>query len=133
MIRKGVPKSVAAAKLKIHRVTIFNWLKEADEIVTPKTPKDRLLIMVRDGILQARAEFCETCVENIQKAAPADWRAAAFLLERRMPQDFSERKSIETTINQSPVQKALDTLPELDESGLRSSPAPMDSEGGADE
>jgi len=70
--------------------SIRNWLKrgaeydkaiEAGEI--PAWPADDQFSAFRRDLLQAEAEFENSLVQNIVSAGADDWRASAWLLERR--------------------------------------------------
>ena len=47
-----------------------------------------------DTVSRARADSALRLVSQITLQAPTDWRAAAFLLERRFPDDYGKRSEV---------------------------------------
>ena len=45
-------------------------------------------------LYRARADSAMRLVSQITLQAPTDWRAAAFLLERRFPEDYGKRTEV---------------------------------------
>ena len=45
-------------------------------------------------LYRARADSAMRLVSQITLQAPTDWRAAAFLLERRFPDDYGKRSEV---------------------------------------
>lgn len=82
-ISRGMTRRAACAMVGIHENTIRRW--ELDEEDSEFGERLRLA-----GLLaQAHWE------ESIHTAAHDDWRAAAWLLERRDPENWSKRQRIE--------------------------------------
>lgn len=79
-LRAGSTREAAAAHAGIDRTTLFRWL-------------------ARDAGLRARVEKAETdmevrCVAGILQAGGEDWRALAWVLERRRPKAFGRAAAI---------------------------------------
>ena len=75
----GCTREAAAGHAGIHRTTLYRWLEN-------------------DPGLRARVEKAEADVEvrlaaQIVQAAPVDWRAAAWLLERRRPASYGRAQA----------------------------------------
>jgi hypothetical protein len=75
----GCTREAAAGHAGIHRTTLYRWLEN-------------------DPGLRARVEKAEADVEvrlaaEIVQAAPDDWRAAAWMLERRRPGSYGRAQS----------------------------------------
>ena len=73
-LQKGVPRHTAATVAGIDRTTFWRWL--ADDA------------SLRSDVEQAEAAGELALLENINEAAKVDWRAAAWWLERRRPEDY---------------------------------------------
>ena len=75
----GCTREAAAGHAGIHRTTLYRWLEN-------------------DPGLRARVEKAEADVEvrlaaEIVQAAPDDWRAAAWMLERRRPTSYGRAQA----------------------------------------
>ncbi len=75
----GCTREAAARHAEIHRTTLYRWLE-------------------RDAAIRIRVEKAEADVEvrlaaQIVQAAPDDWRAAAWLLERRRPAGYGRAQA----------------------------------------
>lgn len=110
--RKGLPRRDVAGIGGIHRRTLTKWLSEGapdDDGTYPDTAKGKLAQRVD----QAEAEWAQQQVETIEKHAksgsPSGWQAAAWLLERRRPEDWARQSSSKlevTGANGGPVELA---------------------------
>lgn len=83
-LRAGNTRRAAAAHAEIHHATFYRWL---DEDAT-----------FRDGVEKAEAD-AEVRFEAIVARAAQDgtWQAAAWWLERRRFNDYSQRQKVEMT------------------------------------
>lgn len=52
---------------------------------------------------KARAEFIQKNLQRIDGHAVDDWKASAWLLERRAPEQFAKRESLEVTHRVAPL------------------------------
>ena len=105
--RKGLPWSVIAAAVGVNRKTLWNWLKDQED-------PHPLIWKLHQEVWQAAAALIKELLDLINQAArggaeyrkirvtktrtiliirriPPDWRAAAWFLERRFPESYSER------------------------------------------
>ena len=73
----------ACALAGLSRKSYYRWLKEAED-----APEGHPLRHFRDTVKEALAEAQHRMLMIIQKAAVKDWRAAAWFLERRCPEDW---------------------------------------------
>lgn len=106
-IRGHVSRVSAAEALGVHRMTLWRWLKygaEAAECAVPGCTADH---HGPDGDLEYR-DFCDlvmraegeaacTMTAHISAQGRVDWRAAAWWLERRLPEEFGEKRSLAIT------------------------------------
>lgn len=83
-VRCGMTYRLAAAKAGVHQDTITDWKEKHSDF------SERLLI--------AEADAAQEALEKIGKAANDDWRAAAWILEHRHPNDYGKTVSEQTII-----------------------------------
>lgn len=76
LVKSGLSVSHAAEKLHVHHTTVGRWRKELPEFDA--------------AILAAEAEFIDSQIANIRRAAKTSWQASAWLLERKWPAFFSQ-------------------------------------------
>jgi hypothetical protein len=93
----------ACAMAGIGRTTFYRWMNEAKNC-----PLDHQLWDFRNTVKKACAVAENRSVVLIQKAAAHDWRAAAWWLERRNPEEYGRRKVIEldTESNSTAIDEA---------------------------
>ncbi len=88
-LRQGMTKEIACSQAGIHRVTLHKWCEAdaelADEVEAAIDVSKAVLINEIKALGQARQ----------------DWRAAAWMLERRWPQEFGAKRDVDVTINKS--------------------------------
>ena len=96
---KGVSIEAAAEAAGVHRNTLYNWLKKAQE-----PDASDLHLKLASEVREAQAVAEETLVEVMRRAAfegsSGDWRAAAWLLARRHPDRWSEKREIQISQEQ---------------------------------
>ena len=88
-LREGLSQAASISQAGIAKTTFYNWLKTDEQF-------------------KADVEAAEDFAEAVQIAqikslgeAKLDWRAYAWLLERRFPDRWSAKRETEVTINQS--------------------------------
>lgn len=95
-VREGFAYKHAAEKAGVSERTLYDWLAKGRE--EPDTPHAQF----SQDIKNAAAEFAGECVANIKAASLDEWQAAAWLLERKHPDQFAaERvrlKALETQV-----------------------------------
>jgi hypothetical protein len=106
-IRCGAPNKVACAAAGIRAETMCVWLRKAEELGKPKE-----YAQFAQSLARARQEGIAARLGIIHKAAKIDWRAAAWLLERDMPDVFSLRFRIEHTVAPSNLGDVIASLRE---------------------
>ena len=92
---RGASKEAAAAAASISLRTFNRWLSRAREEGAPEE-----LTRFADEVEEAmnRAEI--HLLEKIRQAE--DWRASAWILSRRFPDRWSEKRSVEVSTNDRP-------------------------------
>jgi hypothetical protein len=84
LIRVGISKSAACDEVGVFSVdTLTAWEKKA------KDGDERYVDFIRD-VKQAHARSKIELQTTVKKAGAADWRAAAWLLERLHPKEFAQ-------------------------------------------
>lgn len=79
--------------VRVGASTYVHWIKVGEEAAEKDpenlSPWELLCVELVEKTNQAQAKFQEKCLTIIQDATPKTWQAAAWLLERRNPKDFS--------------------------------------------
>src|SRR5436190_9865073 len=90
-IRAGNDMTVAARYAGVHPSTFHAWMRQGDpQGADRRHARQRRF---RENVEQARAESEVHSVTVIAKAGDRQWRARAFLLERRFPERWAALKS----------------------------------------
>lgn len=88
----GLTDKSACEHAGIHPDTFYTWLRSDPDFA--------------ECISRARARFKRIHVRNIIQAGPADWRASAWMLSHRFPDEYADRQMMDT--------RAVDTASPLD-------------------
>lgn len=102
LVRNGAPPTTAAVVCGVPRRTHENWLRKgrADDAPDPYR-------RYADDIQAAVEEYKLGEIGTIHAQGGKDWRAALALLERRFPDEFGERKRVDSRL-QVQVQPMID-------------------------
>ena len=92
-IKCGASNKIACAGAGIHEDTLYGWIEKGRE--RPGSDYAEF----SEKLTRARQEGRISRMAIIQQAARTDWRAAAWLLERDMPDEFSLRYKIEHSVS----------------------------------
>ena len=77
----------------ISETAFYRWQQEC------KTPLQRELV---EGLKRAEADYKNALLENIKKqGAEKDWKAHAWLLERKYPAEFGRVDRLQAEVNQT--------------------------------
>lgn len=116
VIRNGATRTAAALATGISARTMLYWMTrgraELDSINSggvPDSREERYLRLLR-RVESAEGEFETTMVSTIADARNVDWKAAAWLLERRRPHDYGRRSTV-AVVGLSPDEKAASETP----------------------
>lgn len=88
-LKAGNYVETAAEYAGIGKTTFYRWMEQG------KQASRGIYREFRDAVMRARAEAEARNVAIIQKAAPDDWRAAAWWLERAFPDRWGPRQKLE--------------------------------------
>jgi transposase len=80
-LRKGMTKKAAAASGGITYTTLREWEQAFPEFA--------------EALKAAEADSQQELLKKIWTASDQQWQAAAWMLERRWPQDFARRQALE--------------------------------------
>jgi transposase-like protein len=97
LIRGGNYLHHAAAACGINQSTLHDWINKGED---GKKPYDEFA----KAVAEARGASVAALVLTIKKAAPDDWRAASWMLERGHVGDFGAKRVEVTGRNGSPIQ-----------------------------
>ena len=84
-LREGLTKEVACSQAGINSRTLYNWCEDDAELA--------LDVQAAIDVSQA------VLIKAVTSAAFTDWRAAAWMLERRWPGDFAAKRDVEVSVN----------------------------------
>ena len=87
-INAGLTFRLTCARVGVHPGTFYRWLETGEKA---KTGRYREFY---DAVERAKADSALRLVSQITLQAPTDWRAAAFMLERRFPDDYGKRTEV---------------------------------------
>ena len=87
-INAGLTFGLTCARAGVTYATFYNWLEKGE------AAKSGAYSEFCDTVSRAKADSALRLVSQITLQAPTDWRAAAFLLERRFPDDYGKRSEI---------------------------------------
>lgn len=89
-IEQGMPLKQAAAMAGMSYDTLNNWQNRGQNESAP--PEYRQFCQ---QLRHSQAVAMQVHVSSICDAAKRDWRAAAWMLERRFPEDFARQQQLE--------------------------------------
>jgi pyruvoyl-dependent arginine decarboxylase (PvlArgDC) len=84
-IKDGATMQDACAAAMISTATLNDWIKEGGKIA--------------EDIRWAQSKWRRSMAAHIETAAPKDWKAAAWLLERRDPKHYGKLQKVEMNAN----------------------------------
>ena len=87
-INAGLTFGLTCARAGVHPATFYRWLEKGE------AAKSGVFSEFCDTVSRAKADSALRLVSQITLQAPTDWRAAAFLLERRFPDDYGKRTEV---------------------------------------
>jgi transposase len=107
LLRQGVPQQAAAHRSGITEKSFYRWLERGRN--EEKGPYHDFVLAVE----AAHATAETALVLRIQTHSRKDWRAAAFLLERRFPDRWREHRIVETQTTEVDLEKVESRLREI--------------------
>ena len=103
-LRTGATMVAAAAKGGINKSTLYDWLEkgrlEKEAAAARGVEPAGAFAEFADAVMRARAESEVLHLENIAVAGRKDWRAAAWILEKRFPQAYGNKVAVLKSLDQ---------------------------------
>ncbi len=84
----------------VGKTTWYHWLKMGRQFPDKYPQCVKFLNVVRRSTSQVQDEF----VKPIKTAAVSDWKAAAWFLEHRFPQQWAKRDRIDVNFNENDIE-----------------------------
>lgn len=126
-VERGNYVETAAALAGISKTTLYDWMKrgarEADRLDRfpdeEVDPNERPFMDFSNALTRAMAVAEDRDVQNIDKAALEDWKASAWRLERRNPERWGKKESLNAKLEHSGKDGgAIETKSKFDLSNL---------------
>ncbi len=105
-IRVGLPYHLAAEAAGISETVFHEW-QRGD---LPRGADKQLKAQFPEALTRAKGESALRLMALVSTAAPDDWRAAAWILERRFPKDFGKQLLELSGPDGGPMQVEVQTL-----------------------
>lgn len=103
-IRTGIPYKYAASLSGISEASFYAYMAEADKIDKElrkagreATASESIYLELMEAIKKANADSIKKNLKTIQSHSEKEWQAAAWLLERRDPENFGRRDKLAVT------------------------------------
>ena len=87
-INAGLTFGLSCSRAGVHPATFYRWLEKGETANVGRYSE------FCDAVSRAKADSALRLVSQITLQAPTDWRAAAFMLERRFPDDYGRRTEV---------------------------------------
>ena len=110
-ISEGLTQEKAAKLAGIRKETIIDWKKKYPNFL--------------NQLEQKQIEFESGHLRNIKKASKKQWQASAWLLERKIPEEYSEKRQIKI---EAPPILQINLPPDYHPKGLLKETPPIPAE-----
>lgn len=108
-IELGMPLKQAAAMADMSYDTLNHWQKRGENESAPPEYRQFCQLLRRSQAVAMQVHLSSIC-----DASKRDWRAAAWILERRHPEDFARQQQLEHSgPNGTPLMPDPDITPEV--------------------
>jgi transposase len=109
-IRQNLTRNLACKKAGINPGSFSRWMTRARE-ADVSGENDSIYVVFRNKLEKIEAETAAELVQTIETASHKDWKAAAWVVERRHPDDYGKR---ETTVIEGSEERPLEVKTSLD-------------------
>jgi transposase len=92
-VSQGIPIQTIAEMMGVSKSTIYDWRKKG--VDDHAAGRDTLYRNFSDGLTRGLASVRGAMVAKIVKASKTEWRAALAYLERRDPDQWSQKRALE--------------------------------------
>lgn len=113
LIVAGMPRLRACSKLSVSMRTYRRWYENAKE-AAEKEDYENIFFEFIEALDAAESAFIASAIDDIKYAGKKDWRAAAWLLERTFPSEFSKEvgKAASEPVIVATTNEAIQITPE---------------------
>ena len=87
-VKAGMTYRLACVRVDIDESTLYRWLTAGETQVKGQ------FCEFRKEFMRALADSAEVLLNQIRVKAYEDWKAAAFILEQRFPDDYGKRSEV---------------------------------------
>ena len=108
MVRDGVPLSRAGPAVGVDKKTAYNWYNRGKEA------KSGQLRNFYIAVEKARGQCIHDNITIIKAAAPKNWQAAAWTLERLFPHEYGRLERVEAQEEEAITEVEI-IVPELED------------------
>lgn len=107
-VRRGASITLASSSGGISRQTLKKWLAIGEEDL--ENGRETEMAAFTKAFRDAEWEFAGGMLDLISGAAPEDWHAAAWVLERRYPKEFGKTVVEHENSEEAPISLRVDDL-----------------------
>jgi len=107
-IERGATDKIAYNALHIPHRNFYRWKALGKE--DSEAGKNTNYAQLYDALQPAEANFQMVHIENIAKASIKTWQASAWLLERKFPETFAHRQTIDMVMDWPVAKRTLDMI-----------------------
>lgn len=107
LIKKGIPITHACAAVGIDKKTFYNWLQSFPEFhLRVKNAESEL---IEANINAIRAAGVRSVKDDKGKiiGVKGDWKANAWIAERRFPKEFGQHQKVEHDIGENTIERIM--------------------------
>ena len=113
-IGNGLSNKDACAMCGITEDTFYKWLREAENTKSKINHRD-IKIKLAESLKKAESQFKAYHLDNITKSSKGDWKASAWILERKYPKEFAriDRNAVVLSADDGLLPKVLEVLSDI--------------------
>lgn len=97
--RKGLSNQDICNALHVTTTAFYGWIQTEKSDGT-KLQKTELQLALIDGLKEAETDFKQSLIAKVVKHAGDQWQAAAWMLERKYPQEFGKVDRLQAEVQQ---------------------------------
>ena len=116
LANQGQPGDTVAASLGIARRTWNRWKEQAKSDY--ESQKETIYRDLWAALEWGKSQFIQDNLAIIHKAAQRDWHAAAWLLERRIPEHFAVKQEVNASVEGITIKNDLPKAEEIWQSSV---------------
>ena len=107
-VATGATYEIAAQAAGIHRDTLRQWRETGTQDLEAgrSTPQSDLVVALRDARAQGEVEL----IRKIRAHGESDWRPLAWILERRAPERWAQRATLDVDVHERAAPRTVTPL-----------------------